>query len=218
MRVLLQIASVALGAVLLTGCQSAYYGAMEKVGIHKRDILVDRVDDAREAQGDAQQEFKSALEQLDALLNIDGGELEQRYNALNDDYEASKAAAERVNDRIEAIHDVAEALFDEWQDELAMYSNDAMRRQSERSLRDTERRYKSLLASMERAAATMDPVLAKLQDNVLFLKHNLNALAVDAIRGEYRSLETDIAVLIKEMEAAIAESDAFIKAMQEGQS
>ncbi|MDT7526056.1 MULTISPECIES: DUF2959 domain-containing protein [Idiomarinaceae] len=218
MRVLLQIASVALGAVLLTGCQSAYYGAMEKVGIHKRDILVDRVDDAREAQGDAQQEFKSALEQLDALLNIDGGELEQRYNALNDDYEASKAAAERVNDRIEAIHDVAEALFDEWQDELAMYSNDAMRRQSERSLRDTERRYKSLLASMERAAATMDPVLAKLQDNVLFLKHNLNASAVDAIRGEYRSLETDIAVLIKEMEAAIAESDAFIKAMQEGQS
>lgn len=202
-------------AVFLTGCQSAYYGAMEKVGVHKRDILVDRVDSAREAQTDAQEEFKSALQRLDELLQFDGGELESRYEALNDDYESSKKAAKRVNDRIDAIDDVAQALFDEWQDELSLYSNDKMRRESERSLRDTERRYKSLLASMERAAATMDPVLAKLQDNVLFLKHNLNASAVDAIRGEYDSLQTDIQLLIREMETAIAESNQFIEAMKE---
>ncbi|OZB06901.1 MAG: DNA repair protein [Idiomarina sp. 34-48-12] len=202
--------------VVLAGCQSAYYGAMEKVGIHKRDILVDRVDDARDAQTDAQEEFKSALQRLDELLQFDGGELEARYNALNDDYESSKAAAERVYDRIEAIDDVAQALFDEWQEELGMYSNDSMRRESERSLRETERRYTSLLQSMERAADTMEPVLEKLQDNVLYLKHNLNAKAVDAIRGEYRSLRTDVDVLIREMETAIQESNAFIEAMQEG--
>jgi Skp family chaperone for outer membrane proteins len=202
--------------LVLTGCQSAYYGAMEKVGIHKRDILVDRVDEARDAQADAQEEFKSALERLDELLQFDGGEIEARYNALNDDYESSKAAAERVYDRIEAIDDVAQDLFDEWQDELGEYSNDSLRRQSERSLRDTERRYAALLQSMERAAETMDPVLEKLQDNVLYLKHNLNAAAVDAIRGEYRSLQADVAELIAEMETAIAESDAFIQAMQEG--
>lgn len=209
--------AIATAAVVLVGCQSAYYGAMEKVGIHKRDILVDRVDDARDAQADAQEEFKSALERLDEMLQMDGGELEAQYRALNSDYEASVAAAERVYDRIEAIDDVAQDLFDEWRDELEEYSNDSLRRQSERSLRDTERRYAALLQSMERAAATMDPVLEKLQDNVLYLKHNLNAAAVDAIRGEYRSLQADVAELIKEMEAAIAESDAFIQAMQEGQ-
>lgn len=209
--------AIATAAVVLVGCQSAYYGAMEKVGIHKRDILVDRVDDARDAQADAQEEFKSALERLDEMLQINGGELEAQYRALNSDYEASVAAAERVYDRIEAIDDVAQDLFDEWRDELEEYSNDSLRRQSERSLRDTERRYAALLQSMERAAATMDPVLEKLQDNVLYLKHNLNAAAVDAIRGEYRSLQADVAELIKEMEAAIAESDAFIQAMQEGQ-
>jgi len=201
--------------LLLSGCQSAYYGAMEKVGVHKRDILVDRVDSARDAQADAQEEFKSALQRLDELLQFDGGELEARYEALNDDYESSKKAAKRVNDRIDAIDDVAQALFDEWQDELSLYTNDNMRRQSERSLRDTERRYNSLLTSMERAAATMDPVLAKLQDNVLFLKHNLNASAVDAIRGEYDSLQTDIQRLIQEMESAITESNQFIEAMKE---
>ncbi|MDN7124822.1 DUF2959 domain-containing protein [Pseudidiomarina sp. 1APP75-32.1] len=209
---------LAVAAMVLTvaGCQSAYYGAMEKVGVHKRDILVDRVDDARDAQADAQEEFKSALQRLDEMLQLDGGEIEAQYNKLNDDYEASKAAAERVYDRIEAIDSVAQDLFDEWADELDEYSNDSLRRQSERSLRETQRRYASLLQSMERAAATMDPVLDKLQDNVLYLKHNLNAAAVDAIRGEYRSLQTDVAELIEEMEVAIAESDAFIQAMQEG--
>ncbi|RZQ55631.1 DUF2959 domain-containing protein [Pseudidiomarina tainanensis] len=216
MRYLMNWIGIVFAVVVLAGCQSAYYGAMEKVGIHKRDILVDRVDDARDAQTDAQEEFKSALQRLDELLKFDGGELEARYNALNDDYESSKAAAERVYDRIEAIDDVAQALFDEWQEELGMYSNDAMRRESERSLRETERRYTSLLQSMERAADTMEPVLEKLQDNVLYLKHNLNAKAVDAIRGEYRSLRTDVDVLIREMETAIQESNAFIEAMKEG--
>lgn len=209
-----QLIIIAASLLVLSGCQSAYYGAMEKMGIPKREILADRVDEARDAQTDAQQEFKSALERLDELLQFDGGELESRYEALNDDYESSKDAAERVYARIEAIDDVADALFDEWQDELDQYSNDKLRRTSERSLKDTQRRYASLLQSMERAADTMQPVLAKLQDNVLYLKHNLNAAAVDAIRGEYRSLQSDIADLVAEMETAIAESDAFIASLR----
>lgn len=214
MRVLSQVIMVVMVAVSLVGCQSAYYGTMEKFGIHKRDILVDRVDDARDAQSDAQEEFKSALQRLDELLQFDGGELEKRYQALNDDYERSKAAAERVNSRIKAVDNVAQALFDEWQDELSLYSNASMRSESERSLRETERHYKSLLQSMERAAGTMDPVLEKLHDNVLYLKHNLNAKAIDAIRGEYRVLRADVEVLIREMEAAIEASNAFIDAMR----
>ena len=186
---------------------------MEKLGIEKRDILVDRVDEAKDSQGEAQEEFRSALERLDTMLNIDGGELEEQYNALNDDYEASKSAAERVRERIDAVDDVAQDLFDEWSEELEQYSNDSMRRQSERQLRETERRYADLIRTMERAASKMDPVLAKLQDNVLYLKHNLNAQAISAIRGEFDNLQVDIRDLIKEMETAIAESDKFIASM-----
>ncbi|MBL4742434.1 MAG: DNA repair protein [Idiomarina sp.] len=209
MRLLAAVTAV----LLLTGCQTAYYSTMEKLGIEKRDILVDRVDEAKDSQGEAQEEFRSALERLDTMLNIDGGELEEQYNALNDDYEASKSAAERVRERIDAVDDVAQDLFDEWSEELEQYSNDSMRRQSERQLRETERRYADLIRTMERAASKMDPVLAKLQDNVLYLKHNLNAQAISAIRGEFDNLQVDIRDLIKEMETAIAESDKFIASM-----
>ncbi|ASG64790.1 DNA repair protein [Idiomarina piscisalsi] len=201
--------------VALSACQSAYYGTMEKFGVEKRDILVDRVDDARDSQADAQEEFRSAFERLDEMLNIEGGELEETYNALNDDYEDSKAAAEDVKDRIDAVDDVAQDLFDEWSEELGEYSNDNMRRQSERQLRETERRYAELLRVMERASDKMQPVLDKMQDNVLYLKHNLNAKAIDAIRGEFNNLQNDISSLIAEMEASIEESNRFIESMKQ---
>ena len=203
---------------MLSACQSAYYGTMEKFGVEKRDILVDRVDDARDSQTDAQEEFRSALERLDAMLNIDGGNLEKQYNALLDDYEDSKSAAESVRSRIDEVDEVANDLFDEWSEELGEYSNDTMRRESERQLRQTERRYAELLRVMERAADKMQPVLDKMQDNVLYLKHNLNAKAIDAIRGEFGNLQNDISALIKDIEAAVSESNRFIEAMKSSQS
>ena len=67
-----------LSAVLLlivTGCQSAYYATMEKFGVHKREILVDRVEETKESQEESQKEFQSALERLTTLINFNGGEL-----------------------------------------------------------------------------------------------------------------------------------------------
>jgi hypothetical protein len=78
----------------MTGCESTYYSAMEKVGIHKRDIMVDRVEDAQSAQQEAQEEFSSALEVLSALTQFDGGNLESIYEKINDKYEDSVDAAE----------------------------------------------------------------------------------------------------------------------------
>ncbi|MEQ8263585.1 DUF2959 domain-containing protein [Pseudohaliea sp.] len=194
----------------LGGCESTYYAAMEKVGLEKRDILVDRVEDARDAQEDAQEQFTTALERYSALVDFDGGELQEVYEDLNDEYEASEAAAERVRGRIGAIEDVAGDLFDEWEDELAQYSSASLRRDSEAKLRDTRRRYEQLIAAMRRAETRMDPVLDALRDNVLYLKHNLNASAIGALQGELGSIRADVDRLVAEMNTAIAESNAFL--------
>ncbi|QTH64890.1 DUF2959 domain-containing protein [Psychrosphaera ytuae] len=209
------ILSVCLTApIVLSGCQTAYYSAMEKVGIHKRDILVDRVEDARDAQTDTQEEFQTAYERLVTLTNFDGGEIEKVYNQLNDDYESSEAAAKRVSDKIDAVEDVAEDLFDEWQEELQQYSNQRLRAASERKLKDTERQFNQLLRSMRRAESKMAPILATLKDNVLYLKHNLNAAAIAAIKGEFDSLKTEISALITDMSRAIEDSNEFIDTLK----
>lgn len=202
--------------ILLTGCQSAYYAAMEKVGIEKRDILVDRVEDAKDAQQDAQQQFSSALEQLSELIQFDGGELQEVYQNLKDQYEVSEESASRVSAQIDKVESVAEALFDEWQDELDQYSNENLRRDSQRKLKETQRRYLSLVKSMRKAESKMAPVLSALQDNMLYLKHNLNAAAVGALQGELNNIKKDVDQLIKEINSAIAQSNEFINNMKGG--
>ena len=200
--------------IALTGCQSAYYSAMEKVGKHKRDILIDRVENATESQQEAKQEFKSALEQLSTLIDFDGGELQQQYEASLQHYESSKVAADNVSHRIDAIENVANALFDEWQDELDQYSNQSLKRQSQHSFNKTKRKYSTLLKSMHNAESRMQPILNALKDNMLYLKHNLNAQAIGALKAEYKLIKQDVERLIKEMNNSITNSQEFILSLK----
>ncbi|MEZ9820565.1 DUF2959 domain-containing protein [Shewanella sp. 10N.286.45.A1] len=213
MKKILSVAIVST-SLLLTGCQSAYYGAMEKVGYHKRDIMVDRVEDAKESQEEAQEQFSSALEEMQALLNHDGGDLESAYNKAKDEYESAQDAADDVTKRIDKVEDVAEALFDEWQTEIGEISKASLRRNSESKLKETRRSYTQLVKSMRRAESKMPPVLTAMKDNMLYLKHNLNAQAIGAIKGEFTSLQTDISGLIKEMNKSIDESTKFIASLE----
>ena len=199
--------------LMLSGCQSAYYSAMEKVGVHKRDILIDRVEETKDSQQESQEEFQSALERLTTLINFDGGELQDAYNQLNDDYESSLAAANEVSNNINKVEDVADALFDEWSDELEQYKSASLKRQSSKKLAATQRQFSQLLRSMRSAESKMEPVLSSLQDNVLYLKHNLNAQAVAAIKGEFTNLKRDIQLLMNDMNKSIEDSNKFIEQM-----
>ena len=210
----INLAVTVFSLALLGGCSSAYYKTMEGFGIEKRDILVDRVVDARDAQGDASEQFASALDQFRATVNFDGGDLEETYDRLNAEYEKSVSEAAEVSDRIDSVESVAEDLFREWEQELDQYSRADLRRSSASLLNDTRKRYEQLMATMRRAERSMEPVLEAFQDQVLVLKHNLNARAIGALRNELASIERDTANLIKQMQKAIAEADTFIESME----
>jgi hypothetical protein len=200
--------------ILMFGCESTYYKTMETIGYHKRDIMVDRVEDARDAQQEAKAQFESALEKFSSVLGFSGGNLEEKYDQLKAEYERSAIKADAVRNRITAVEDVAEDLFAEWQQELSQYTNSRLKQSSARKLKETKNKYTQLIGAMKRAEKKIDPVLAAFQDQVLYLKHNLNAQAIAALQSELATIETDVAGLIKEMEASIREADAFINSME----
>ena len=202
--------------LLLFGCESTYYKTMETMGYHKRDIMVDRVEDARDAQEEAKAQFESALEKFSSVLGFHGGNLEEKYNQLKDEYDESVIKADSVRNRIAAVENVAEDLFAEWQEELNQYTSSSLRRSSASKLRETKRKYAQLIGAMKRAERKIDPVLAAFHDQVLYLKHNLNAQAIASLQSELASIETDVARLIREMEASIKEANSFISSMEKG--
>jgi hypothetical protein len=201
-------------AAALPACQSAYYSTMEKFGYAKREILVDRVEEAREQQGDAQEQFVSTYERFKALTGVDGGELEDTYEKLNDSYEDCADEAQEVRDKIAKVEEVADAMFSEWKTEIGQYSDPALKRASQDNLDQTKKRYADLIGSMKKASASMDPVLTAFKDRVLFLKHNLNAQAIASLSKTVVAIQGDVSKLIDAMQASIAEADEFLGAMK----
>ena len=108
---------------------------------------------------------------------------------------------------------VASDLFREWESEIREISSESMRASSRDQLRQTRERYDEMHRSLKRAEQSMDPVLTKFRDHVLYLKHNLNAQAIASLKGEAVSIQNDIARLIEDMNGSIEQADAFIKQM-----
>jgi hypothetical protein len=197
------------------GCQSAYYKTMETFGYHKRDILVERVEQSRDAQEQAKEQFKSALETFSEVVNYQGGELQKEYDQMKSELDKSEAKAAKVRERIDAVQEVAEALFTEWEKELDQYSNERYRQSDEELLTKTKQNYAKLMGAMKRAESKMDPVLSAFRDQVLYLKHHLNARAVASLQNELEDIETNVASLVAEMETSIDEANTFISNMTE---
>lgn len=205
------LATIVLG---LCACSAMYYGAMEKMGVHKRDIMVDRVKEARETQNEAKKQFLTAMEQFKSVVKFQGGDLEKEYNKINATLKKSEAEADAVRSRIKAVEDVAEAMFSEWNGEIKLYKNEALRKSSQRKYNLTKAKYTELIGAMKKAESKLEPALAPLRDQVLFMKHNLNAKAIAGLSGEVVSVQANVDKLVKEMEIAIAQADKFIAALQ----
>jgi len=202
----------------LSSCKSLYYSTLETFGTEKRDILVDRIEDTRDDQTATKEEFQSALEKFKTVANVEGGELEAKYDELNSAYESAAARAQQVREDIEAVEDVADDLFSEWSSEIDEIGNADMRASSEKMLSDTKERYERLVGLMKKAEEKIEPVLGAFKDQVLVLKHNLNAKAIASLQGNLAAIETDVQTLVRDMEKSIQEANAFMSTMESNPS
>ena len=195
------------------GCESTKIAVKEMVGIPKRDQLVARVQDAKASQEAAKVQFSSAMQEFIAVTGVQAGELEGQYNKMKKAADASEAKAKAVTERIAATDTVAQKLFKEWEQELEQYTSSDLKAQSQRQLDDTKRQYGTLLGKMRAAESKMTPVLGAFKDQVLFLKHNLNAQAVASLQSTATQIQGDVGRLIQEMQSSIDEANAFIQHM-----
>lgn len=209
------VGALGICGTLMGGCSSTRIAIAEQFGYAKREQLVSRVEEARDGQQEAKKQFESALAEFIAVTGATDAELEAKYSKLKKELERSESRAKAVRDRIQSVENVGGALFKEWNAELKQYQSESLRSQSEQQLNDTRAKYDRLVAAMKAAASKMDPVLAAFNDQVLFLKHNLNARAVAALQGNVNQLQGEIGALVAEMEASIAEANQFIDGMKE---
>lgn len=209
-------------AFSLTACQTAIdkatretkYSAYELIGVEKRDLLKKYVKNTKESQEDTQEAFQDALAQLKKTYKFDGGKIEQEYKALNSSYEDANSRASQVHKDIEKVQTVADDLFKEWQKEIGEISTPSLKEKSKGQLAATQKRFGQLRDSLKKSESKIQPILVKFKDQVLYLKHNLNAKAIASLKGESVRIEKEISSLVEAMKVSIQESDAFIKEIE----
>jgi hypothetical protein len=207
----------------ILGCQSALdraarnttYKAYELVGVQKRELLKNRVDDARDEQKEAGKKFENALDQLKSLYGFKGGKLESKYDSLKSSYDKASDQADDVKKSVRKVETVAQDLFAEWEKEIEQIETASLKLKSRERLAETRTRYNQLHSNLKASEDRMTPVLHKFNDQVLYLKHNLNAQAIASLKGESLNIQADIEKLIQDMNKSIASADEFIKQMPE---
>jgi len=202
----------------LGSCQSAYYKTMKTFGKEKRDILVKRVIDSKKDQEQTKEKLQTTLESFQELTGFQGGNLEKAYKKLNSEYEDAKGQADKLHDRIQSIDQVSNDLFKEWQSEIDQMDNKNLKSQSAAMLRDSKQRQASYMAAMRKTEAQLTPVLKSFQDQVLFLKHNLNARAIGSLKGTSAKINTDVTALTKSIDNSIQEADKLISSLNAADS
>ncbi|NRA65531.1 MAG: DUF2959 domain-containing protein [Pseudobacteriovorax sp.] len=199
--------------LFISSCSTVYYSVWETLGQEKRDLLKSNIEKTTESQNEVKEEFKDTISKIRSEYKFDAGHLETTYDALAEDYSDAKSEAKALSARIDRVESIATDLFAEWQTEIGQIKTKKYRVESRRKLAATKKRFKPMLASMRRVEASLDPILDKFNDQVLFLKHNLNAAALGSFKAEFRSIEKDIRYLVNNMEKSTKEADQFISTM-----
>ncbi len=196
-------------------CRSAYYAAWEQLGREKRDLLQNDVEKVAGDEKRAAESFTTALDRLRALGTVDAPELERQYDSLKADLAHAEDRAQTVRARVRSIEGISSDLFEEWEREIETMTSTDLKQKSRAKLAATRGRYNALHRTLVRAEASMDPVLARLRDQVLYLKHNLNAKAVSGLDVQVGEIEADVLDLVEQMRASIAEADAFLGTLED---
>lgn len=202
--------------VALTACTQLYYKAQEKIGNEKRDILVDRIKKGREDQEKAKEQYKSTLEAFQAATGFKGGRTEEVYKKLKKEYDEAADRTKKVSDRIDSIEQVSGDMFSEWEKELSGMGNADLRAKSNGLLKVTRRRYTDLIRKMKVVEAKAKPVLKAFEDQVLYVKHNLNSEAIISLKTNVVKMDADVQTLIRDIEISTKEADAFIASLPQG--
>jgi len=205
-------------SLLIAGCTRTYYKAMATIGKEKRDILVNRVKDSKKEQQQAKEQIKTTMEKFQELTGFQGGALEKNYKELNGQYEKAADAAQKLHDRINSIDQVSSDMFKEWQKEIDGMDNRKLKQQSADMLRQSRLQEATYIKSMRLTESRMTPVLKAFQDQVTFLKHNLNARAIGSLKGTSARISTDVDVLMTQIDGSMAQADALINSLSTADS
>lgn len=209
---------ITLGAIsllFLCSCTTVYYKSWELLGREKRDLLSSNIESLKGDQEDAKEEFSDVLERMRLEYVGEKQSLAETYSDLKSDYDDIKDEVDDVTSRLNRVDALAKALFKEWLVEANEFDSTEYRRKSLAKRGQTMRSFNKYMKSTRKIEAGMNQSLKALQDEVIFLKHNLNSQIVSQFNVKLANIEKDMEKIIVKIEKSIQGTDSYIKEIRQ---
>lgn len=208
--------------VLLTACENpvkravrdATYSGYEMIGLQKRDLLKRDIARTREDQKEAGESLENALEKLRRLYAVPESQLSGQYREVKNAFDRAESKTKDVRSSHEKMQTVARDLFREWENEIAEIQTPDLKSKSRAKLEASKTKFAELDRSLDAAESKIDPVLIKLKDHVLYLKHNLNAESLASLKTERDRIGREIDGLLRDLKNAVARAESFSKTIE----
>ena len=206
------ILTIAVSAFGIVGCRSStYYNAMDTVGYEKREMLTDRVQEARNSQVEARQQLQTALYTLRRVESVPAGQLPELRDDLDSEVGKTKDKIEDLKDDIASVESIAASLFDEWEEDLVKFDSAELREKSRQDLTATKRGYSEMIGALRDTQQRLETVIMPLEDQVLFLDHAANAGQTPRKSEKLDEVREQISGLIEELDDSIDRTERFIE-------
>ena len=197
-------------ALLLIGCQSQpYYKTMEVLGVQKRDLLVDRIDDVRATGVEAQSLLAKLVTTYRETADAPRDNIEGAYDRFEDGFEDARNKIRKMEGDIKTMKRVADDTFAEWESELKLYQDPQLKAESEAELAQRRQEYAALERVFDETGQRLDPVLFSLRDRVLYLNRNQSPETLARMKADAPQVEAELRGAIAELQRSIDAAAAF---------
>ena len=197
----------------LAGCKSSttVVKAMDTIGFEKREMLKDRLQEARDAQVAAKQQLQSALYTLRRMDTVAPTEMADLHDDLESEVNKTEDEIDDLNDNIQSVESVAQVMFEDWQEDLAKYEDQQLRQKSQEELRQTQQNYNAMIAQLKSTHEKLVSLVPALKDQVLYVEHSINAGVKPQESEKLDDVREQVSSLIEELEGSIDRTQRFIE-------
>ncbi len=210
-RMELRWTTAAMVLLLLSGCASTYLSVWETLGFQRRDLLVARVENAREGADASVAAFERVLDDMMPIAMRDAPVADTRFAALDAAFRDAQDSARRLSSEIEQVETVSQGLFLEWESELAKSRDSDHKRNEQRELATSRQAYNTLIGQFRSAEVGFSPTLNTVRDSIRVLQRNRAEPRSQEDRNALLSLRGDVDRLASELRRAIAVANDFVR-------
>lgn len=175
---------------------------------------IKKIERADKEMNEARKQVGKALEAYGTLLGEQEEHRRSAYKDLVKALERCEEMSKELRERREDMDKQAEKFFKDWKKSLKDIKSSDLESRSERRLEDTRERYRRVSDRWREMRERYQPVTSRLEDQVVYLGHDLNADATSSLEQDAREVQAEADALFRAMDEFEAEAQGYVSSLQ----